>query len=95
MSLAEHTTVAAGRRSLLESVLHLVLPLGLFHFVVSHLHGDNLDLVLASIHVSLDCNLVAFVALQGLGIAHRPTLLVLVVECLSVSGVRALRSVRL
>jgi hypothetical protein len=36
-----------------DLVLHLVLFLGLFHFCFSHLDGDDVDLVLGGVHVSL------------------------------------------
>src|SRR5215471_7367255 len=73
----------AGRGELLGCAdclfLHIVL-----HIVFAHLGGDDVDFVLEGICVGLECDLMPFVAFQGVGIAHGPALAVLVDERLAV-----------
>src|SRR5258705_5508695 len=59
-------------------LLHFVLFRGVFHLCFSHFDGYYVNCVFRSIHMGGEGYLVPFMALQDLGISHRPALVVLV-----------------
>src|SRR5207245_5087935 len=79
-------TEGLGRLIPRTSLFHLILLCALFHFALSHLDRHDVNFVLGGILMCLERYLMPFMALQGLWVAHRPALVVLVDERFSVSA---------
>src|SRR3989454_11163540 len=69
-----------------RSLFHLIFLCALFHFALSHLDRHDVNFVLGGILMGFERYLMPFMALQGLWVAHRPALVVLVDKRFSVGA---------
>src|SRR5262249_24600838 len=67
-----------GQKMLPKLLLHLVLLCGAFHLALTHLDGKHVDFVLGGVDMGSEGDLVSFMALHCLRIAHGPILVVCV-----------------
>src|SRR5438034_5556596 len=70
-----------------NSLFHLIFLCAFFHFALCHLDRHDVNFVLGGILMDFELYLMPFMALQGLWVAHRPALVVLVDERLAIGAV--------
>src|SRR5438309_8031191 len=69
-----------------KSLFHLIFLCAFFHFALCHLDRHDVNFVFGGILMDFERYRMPFMALQGLWVAHRPALVVLVDERFSVGA---------